>query len=368
MKNFSRRRGTVLAAAALSVALVAPMTQPIAGADDAAATTTVTTEAGKPLKFGLSKLKGLTEGAKVTVVFTTADGKTEEAEGKVVNKSVEVEIPKNAVDGLVTVKSGDASETIKVTFGKPVPSSTPSSSAASQTTSASATTSASSSSEATSKETSSETSSKESSSETSKATTSESSKSTSAKATTSSSKADAPATTPKNGLSSRISTNQTCESALIGWGIPLALLLPIGVIATVAIPGLESVTQAYSEAVRNANAELQNQLGIMNPELSRQVAIINDQLRMFGTDLAQVAVGSVLIGVGAGAIANIASACSGNGATQQGGGLTVSASVTFTQSADNVTTSKTQEPTATATTKASAEATTTVETTTSAAK
>lgn len=362
MKNFSRRRrGTVLAAAALSVALVAPFTQPIAGAqNNDAATTTITTTAAadKRLKFDVSGA----DGTEVTVTFTTSKG-TKDVTAKIANKRVEVEVPSEAIDGLVTIKSGDKVEKINVKLGKPAETPSSSSSSAAKP-STSETPSASTSSSAAAAPTSSESS-------TTKATTSESSKETtpsssSAKETTSSSKAsESKKTTAANGLSSALSnSNMTCESAILGWGIPLALLLPIGVIATVAIPGLEGLTQAYSEAVRNANAELQNQLGIMNPELSRQVAVINDQLRIFGTDLAQVAVGSVLIGVGAGAIANIASACSGtNGASQERG-----SSVWFrVAKTGTTTTSKTTEPTASTTASKSAEATTSAETTTSAA-
>lgn len=83
MKNFTRCRGTGVAAAALSLALVAPLVQPVAGAEDAKSEVTNVTatqgstnataiEAGKTLIIPVPQLAA---DANVTVSFETAIGK-----------------------------------------------------------------------------------------------------------------------------------------------------------------------------------------------------------------------------------------------------------------------------------------------------
>lgn len=196
MKNFTRRRGTGVAAAALSLALVAPLTQPVAGAEDGAASETI---------VPISAVAETT----TTVTETTAPA---------------------------------ASSTTSVT-------SSTSSPAASST--------------------------------------------------------DTPA---QSGSS--ITDNSKCRNAVLGWGIPLAVLVPVGILASVAVPGLRVLGESAGNALRDANAMFQNQVGVMNPELAGLLADFNDQLRQFNTDISQLAFGAAFLGLGVGALAHLGTACS----------------------------------------------------------
>ena len=58
-----------------------------------------------------------------------------------------------------------------------------------------------------------------------------------------------------------------------------------------AIPGLTPVVEQVSLQIERANANIQQQIGIFNPETAVQVAEINARLRAFGLDLATVGAG-----------------------------------------------------------------------------
>lgn len=196
MKNFTRRRGTGVAAAALSLALVAPLTQPVAGAEDAAASETV---------------------VPVSAVAETTTTVTE-----------------------TTAPAASSTTTVTSSTSNPAASST---------------------------------------------------------------------TTPVLSGSS-ITDNSKCRNAVLGWGIPLAVLVPVGILASAAVPGLRALNEAAGNALRDANAMFQDQVGIMNPELAGLLADFNDQLRQFNTDISQLAFGAAFLGLGVGALAHLGTACS----------------------------------------------------------
>lgn len=97
---------------------------------------------------------------------------------------------------------------------------------------------------------------------------------------------------------------------MLGWGIPLAVLVPVGLLASAAVPGLRALNQAAGDVFRQANASFQNQIGIMNPELAALQADFNNQLRQFNTDLSQLVFGAAFLGLGIGALAHLSTACS----------------------------------------------------------
>jgi|GEM_PF-3121858 len=65
-----------------------------------------------------------------------------------------------------------------------------------------------------------------------------------------------------------------------------------------AIPGLTPVVEQVSLQIERANANIQQQIGIFNPETAVQVAEINARLRAFGLDLATVGAGLALLAAG----------------------------------------------------------------------
>lgn len=109
---------------------------------------------------------------------------------------------------------------------------------------------------------------------------------------------------PKPSLSSKIDRNK-CVPALLGAGLPLLALIPLGIAAQTSIPGLENIQKQIGGQIQNANTELQKQLGIMNPEMAAQAERINGQLRAAGSSVVQAA-------AGIGAITLVAVKCAPN--------------------------------------------------------
>lgn len=294
MKNFTRRRGTAVAAAALSLALVAPLTQPVAGAEDAAnaegavtaisatqqadAATNLKVAPGTVVTFADVKLAELEAGTQVTVTFKAKEGEAETTATVMdVNgtKVLKFKVPANAVSGNAVVKVGENKIEIPLEVED----------APAATTTTTATTSA-----------------------TMSSTTSVA-ESTTSEVTPPASSDPASTTSTPNG-SSIITDSQKCRNAVLGWGIPLAVLVPVGLLANAAVPGLRALSQAAGDVIREANAQFQNQIGVMNPELAALQADFNDQLRQFNTDISQLAFGAAFLGLGIGALAHLGTACS----------------------------------------------------------
>ena len=97
-----------------------------------------------------------------------------------------------------------------------------------------------------------------------------------------------------------------CVASAVGFGLPLIALLPLGLASQIQIPVLSDVAGQVEAQLKTVNTRIQQQAGIFNPEMARQVEQINAQLRTFGADLGMVAAGIVLIAAGilAGTIIN----------------------------------------------------------------
>ncbi|MCQ4614365.1 Rib/alpha-like domain-containing protein [Corynebacterium pseudogenitalium] len=89
-----------------------------------------------------------------------------------------------------------------------------------------------------------------------------------------------------------------CAASAVGFGLPLIALLPLGLASQIQIPGLSDFAAQASAQLQAANTHIQQQAGIFNPEMARQVEQINAQLRTVGADLGMVAAGIVLIAAG----------------------------------------------------------------------
>ncbi|OFL15043.1 hypothetical protein HMPREF2785_11400 [Corynebacterium sp. HMSC067D03] len=104
-----------------------------------------------------------------------------------------------------------------------------------------------------------------------------------------------------------------CVATSVGFGLPLIALLPIGLATQLEIPGLSDFAAQANAQIQNANTQIQQQLGIFNPQLASQVDAINAKLGQYGTDLATVAGGLALIAAGILAGMIIYDNCSPNG-------------------------------------------------------
>ncbi|QYH19172.1 hypothetical protein JKI95_08045 [Corynebacterium aquatimens] len=98
-------------------------------------------------------------------------------------------------------------------------------------------------------------------------------------------KVDPAPTTPNTGLSEK------CKTTLLGAGIPLLALIPLGLLSQIAIGSSANVTNVLDQQIRNINAEIQRQAGILNPELAKQVEALDKYLTAFGYSVASAAIG-----------------------------------------------------------------------------
>lgn len=78
--------------------------------------------------------------------------------------------------------------------------------------------------------------------------------------------------------------NEKCFATSLGFGVPLLAMIPIGLVTRVELPGLSSMIGDVNAQLQAANTQLQEQLGLFNPEVAVQVDAINKQLAQYGTE------------------------------------------------------------------------------------
>ena len=113
------------------------------------------------------------------------------------------------------------------------------------------------------------------------------------------------------------SEREGCTESLVGFGLPLLALIPLGIASQTAIPGLQNIQAQVGRQIQDANSALQNQLGIMDPRLAKASADFQAQLRGAGANLNHVMGGIAVLAYGIAAITTIATKCGpGNTKTQ----------------------------------------------------
>ena len=105
------------------------------------------------------------------------------------------------------------------------------------------------------------------------------------------------------------SQRKGCTESLLGFGLPLLALIPLGIAAQAAIPGLQAFQAQLDQQVRDMNTALQRQLGILDPNLARAAADFDARLKGAGANLGQVLAGLAALAYGIAAIATIATKC-----------------------------------------------------------
>ena len=89
-----------------------------------------------------------------------------------------------------------------------------------------------------------------------------------------------------------------CVATAVGFGLPLLALIPIGLATQLSIPGLTDFVENVSMDLERANAQIQKNLGMFNPETAKALSQMNAQLRKAGFDLATVGAGLAVIAAG----------------------------------------------------------------------
>ncbi|RMD17779.1 Rib/alpha-like domain-containing protein, partial [Corynebacterium gottingense] len=115
-------------------------------------------------------------------------------------------------------------------------------------------------------------------------------------------------------LSSNIDQGK-CSAAAIGFGLPLLAIVPLAIATQAAIPGLAGFREQVAMQIEQVNSQIQNGLGIMNPQIAKQVSDINGQLRQYGTNVATIGGGLLLFAAGIGVTALIVDSCKPGGPT-----------------------------------------------------
>ncbi|MCG7278886.1 YPDG domain-containing protein, partial [Corynebacterium imitans] len=89
-----------------------------------------------------------------------------------------------------------------------------------------------------------------------------------------------------------------CIASAVGFGLPLLALIPIGLATQLTIPGLTDFVENVSMDIERANAQIQKNLGMFNPQTAQAMSQMNAQLRKAGLDLATVGAGLAVIAAG----------------------------------------------------------------------
>lgn len=109
--------------------------------------------------------------------------------------------------------------------------------------------------------------------------------------------------------SSDIQLPGKCEIALVGLGLPLLALIPLGLASQVALGGAAQFADQIGAQIQNVNSELQRQAGVMNPQLAAQFEAANNSLQQFGLNAGSAALGVAAVGTGAALTAGLLAAC-----------------------------------------------------------
>ncbi|TSJ70381.1 hypothetical protein FPH17_11520 [Corynebacterium godavarianum] len=89
-----------------------------------------------------------------------------------------------------------------------------------------------------------------------------------------------------------------CAASAVGFGLPLLALIPVGLATQMSIPGVSEFVENVSKDLERANAQIQQNLGMFNPQTAQALSQMNEQLRKAGFDLASVGAGIAVVAAG----------------------------------------------------------------------
>ena len=107
------------------------------------------------------------------------------------------------------------------------------------------------------------------------------------------------------GLSDR------CIGTGLAVGLPLLLLVPAGLAGQLGIAGSSALMDPVNAAIQDANTQIQNQIGLLDPNAAQAVEDLNAMLAPFGVTAGQAAIGVGMVAAGVAGTAAILDACTG---------------------------------------------------------
>ncbi|MCP1387622.1 hypothetical protein M5J20_05395 [Corynebacterium sp. TA-R-1] len=130
-------------------------------------------------------------------------------------------------------------------------------------------------------------------------------------------KAEATSTTPTSETSKTTEPTadassklpESCKQILPLAGIPLLALIPAGLLSQIALGSSANVTNVINQQIRDFNAEIQRQAGILNPELAAAIESADKFLQAYGYSVASATVGLASLAGGIAAAAVILNRC-----------------------------------------------------------
>ena len=89
------------------------------------------------------------------------------------------------------------------------------------------------------------------------------------------------------------SSDPKCIASLVGLASPLLLLIPLGVLSQVNIPGLEGVRGQLNAAIQDANNRIQQGLGIYDHDRASRAAGVQGAFAVENSQMIGVAAGAL---------------------------------------------------------------------------
>lgn len=120
------------------------------------------------------------------------------------------------------------------------------------------------------------------------------------------SEAPKPETTPTDASSK---LTKECKEILPLAGIPLLALIPAGLLSQIALGSSANITNVINQQIRDFNAEIQRQAGILNPELAAAIESADKFLQAYGYSVASATVGLAALAGGIAASTVILERC-----------------------------------------------------------
>ena len=112
-----------------------------------------------------------------------------------------------------------------------------------------------------------------------------------------------------NNSDKKATDRKGCTESLVGFGVPLLALIPLGIATQVAIPGLQGFKAQVDQQIRDMNTALQNQLGILDPNMAAAAAEFDARVKAAGANLGQVLGGLAVLAYGIAAVSTIIAKC-----------------------------------------------------------
>ncbi|GAB2502648.1 hypothetical protein GCM10027031_07750 [Corynebacterium atrinae] len=107
----------------------------------------------------------------------------------------------------------------------------------------------------------------------------------------------------------------TCVAAGLTVGLPLLLLVPVGMAGQLNIPGLDQLNADLQAQLRNANSQLQQQFGVFDPSQAQYINQINAEIARFTADNRTIINGAAMVALGLLAASYLYNSCVGEDGT-----------------------------------------------------